>query len=371
MDSNPVLVSDEDYEAAARERLSASVYGYFAGAAEDEVTLRENRSAWDRVKVVPRVLVDVSRRSLATTVLGTPIRFPVMTAPCAFNALADPEGEKAVARAAAAVGTVQVLSTGAAFTIEEVAEAAAGPRWFQLYCVQSLELSLRLVGRAEAAGYSAIVLTVDVPILGRRDRDVRTGFELPEGMGWKSLEFEGAAGKAPVVGGGAYRTAAQMLASGGNWTQTLDWNFLEKLCAATKLPVLVKGVLSPADALLAVERGARGVVVSNHGGRQLDGSLATAEALAPVVDAVAGRAEVFVDGGIRRGSHVLKALALGARAVLIGRPYLWGLAARGEAGVVEVLTRFRDEFDVALALAGKNSPQEVDRSLLAPAGPPR
>lgn len=360
-----LLLNSDDYEAAARERLSPGAYAYFAGGSEDELTLRENRAAWERMILVPRVLVDVSRRDLSTTVLGTQVALPVLMAPCAMNALAHPDGELAVARAASSAGVLQVLSTASSRTLEEVAAASKGPRWFQLYCVRNSEVSLSLVRRAEESGYTAIVLTVDMTVLGTRERDLRTEFDLPDDMGWKNLEASGADAQAPRVHGASARQAGEEL-----WYQALDWDFLEQLCRFTSLPVLVKGVLSPLDAELAVERGARGIVVSNHGGRQLDGAISSARALPAVVDAVAGRAEVYVDGGIRRGSHVLKALALGARAVLVGRPYLWALAAGGESGVRQWLDRFRGELDTALALAGLTSVTGIPRSILTSSGRP-
>ncbi len=364
MTTPPVLLNSDDYEDEARARLSPGAYGYFAGGSEDEITLRDNRAAWERMALLPRVLVDVSRRNLTTTVMGSPVAMPVLLAPCAMNALAHPDGELAVARAASATGVLQVLSTGSSRSIEEVAAVSTGPRWFQLYCIRDPEVSLSLVRRAEASGYSAIVLTVDMAVLGTRERDLRTGFELPDGITWKNLEAADAQALAPRVHGSP-------ASADETWYQALDWNFLEELCRFTALPVLVKGVLSPLDARLAVEHGARGIVVSNHGGRQLDGAISTARALPAVAEAVAGRAEVYVDGGIRRGSHVLKALALGARAALVGRPYLWALAAGGESGVGDWLERIRGEFDAAMALSGLTDTSQISASLLAPESRPR
>jgi 4-hydroxymandelate oxidase len=350
----------DDYERLAAEALPRMVYDYYAGGAEDELTVRENRAAWQRRALRPRVLVDVSTRDLSTTVLGQAVSCPILTAPCAFNALAHPDGELAVARATAARGMLQVVSTAATYSVEDVAEAAPdGLRWFQLYCYKDRGVTRALVERAAAAGYRALCLTVDAPFVGRRERDMRNRFGLPPGLRWKNLEPYGFDQMGQTGDGSALVKYIETI-----WDAGVTWDSVDWLRSLTSLPVVIKGVLTPEDADRAAERDVDGIVVSNHGGRQLDGAIATADALADIADAVGQRAEVFVDGGIRRGGDVLKALALGAKAVLIGRPYLWGLVLDGEAGVGRVLDLLRAELDLSLALAGYNSVQTVTRSLV-------
>ncbi len=352
----------QQYETAAREKLPQMVFDYIAGGADDEITLADNRRAWQRWRLRPRVLVDVSRRDLSTTVLGTPIALPVLTAPCAFNALTHPAGECAVARAVTAAGTIQIVSTAATYSLEEVAEAApAGLRWFQLYCYRDRGITRSLVDRAVAAGYRALCLTVDAPYVGRRERDLSNCFGLPPGLRWKNLEPAGFDRMdIPERGSALVQYIADI------WDAGLDWRAVEWLRSTSNLPLVIKGILTAEDTRRAIDSGVSGIVVSNHGGRQLDGTLATGDALAEVAEAAAGQVEIFVDGGIRRGSDVLKALALGARAVLIGRPYLWGLALGGEAGVAHVLELLRSEIDLNLALAGRPTIAQIDRTLVDP-----
>ncbi|MBI3461281.1 alpha-hydroxy-acid oxidizing protein, partial [Candidatus Acetothermia bacterium] len=286
--------------------------------------------------ILPRVLVDVSKRDTSTTVLGQKISFPVMVAPMALQKMAHPDGEIAAARAIGATGTIMILSTLASSTIEEVAAVATGSLWFQLY-FRDREMSKELVQRAEKTGFKAICLTVDVPELGRRERDVRNQFMLL-----------GAGGAAGQMGPDA----------------SLSWKDVDWLNSITKLPIVLKGIHRADDAIRAVEHRAAGIVVSNHGGRQLDTVPAGIEMLPEIAEAVAHQIEVYVDGGIRRGTDILKALALGARAVLLGRPVLWGLAVNGEAGARRVIELLRDEFDLAMALAGCPTVKEIDRSLV-------
>jgi 4-hydroxymandelate oxidase len=331
------LLNVSDYERAAEEKLDPAAFGYFAGGANDEWTLFENIEAFDRWVLRPRVLVDVSRVTAATSVLGTEVNFPVLVAPMAFQGLAHPDGEKAMARGAAAAGTVICLSTLSTVSIEEVADAAPhGARWFQLYWGPDRAQVQELLRRAEAAGYGAIVVTVDLPEVGRRERDLRTGFEAPVQLADVS-------------------------------DSSLTWRDLEWLRAHTSLPLLVKGVLTAEDAELACEAGVEGLVVSNHGGRQLDGVAATLDVLPEVAEAVGDRAQVLLDSGVRRGTDVVKALALGATAVLAGRAPLWGLAVGGADGVERVLGLLREELELALALCGCASPAEVTRAHVAPA----
>jgi isopentenyl diphosphate isomerase/L-lactate dehydrogenase-like FMN-dependent dehydrogenase len=297
------------------------------------------------------MLVDVSEVTTATSVLGTDSSMPLLVAPTAFQRMAHPEGELAMARGAAAAGTVMCLSTLATATIEDVAEASGGgARWFQLYWSKDRGIVRDLLDRAAAARYSALLFTVDLPELGRRERDLRTGFEIPEEI--------------PVP---IFLSLAESMSAVSptdiNWAvdKSLTWRDLEWLRSATELPFLVKGILTAEDARLAVESGAHGVVVSNHGGRQLDGVAAALDALPEVVDAVGDRAVVLMDSGVRRGTDVVKALALGAQAVLAGRAALWGLAVGGADGVERVLELLREEIALALALCGCASPSSVTR----------
>jgi isopentenyl diphosphate isomerase/L-lactate dehydrogenase-like FMN-dependent dehydrogenase len=333
-----------DYERLAAERLEPGAHGYYAGGAGDEVTLRDNVDAYGRWQLRPRVLVDVAACTTATTVLGHDVSMPLLVAPVAFQRVAHADGEVGMARAAHAVGTLMCLSTLATSTPAQVAETGVS-RWFQLYVFRDLGVTNDLVARARDAGFTALVLTVDTPVLGRRERDHRTGFAIPEEIAVASL---GQGGMTPAE-------------AFGLMSESVSWHDVERLAAESGLPVLVKGVLTGEDALLACEHGAAGIVVSNHGGRQLDGVSATIDALPEVVEAVGGRVEVLVDGGIRRGGDVVKALALGARAVLAGRAPLWGLAAGGEAGARHVLELLRDEILLALKLVGCASPGDVSR----------
>jgi len=338
------LVNVWDYQAEAEKRLDAGAYGYYAGGAGDEVTLRDNVAAFGRWQLRPRVLVDVGGCTTVTTVLGEQLSMPLVVAPVAFQRVAHPDGEVGMANAAAAAGTVMCLSTMATATPAEVAATGAS-RWFQLYVFRDEAVTRELVAQARDSGFTALVLTVDTPVLGRRERDRRTGFTIPESITIPSL---GGGGLTPV------ETFALV-------SPSITWRDVEHLAAEAELPVLVKGVLTAEDARLACEHGAAGIVVSNHGGRQLDGVAATIDALPEVVDAVAGRTEVLLDGGIRRGADVVKALALGARAVLAGRAPLWGLAVAGEQGARAVLELLRDEIHLALQLVGCASPAEVTR----------
>jgi 4-hydroxymandelate oxidase len=347
----------DDFEESARELLPPMVFDYYAGGSGDEWTLRENRRAFDRWIIRPRVLVDASDMDLRTRVLGQAVPFPILLAPTAFQRMAHDEGELATARAAASLGALMVVSTIATVSLEEIAHTGVA-RWFQLYVLKDRDLTAELVKRADAAGYSALVLTVDAPLLGRRLRDERNAFTLPPGIGLANLEGTGL----PVVAGSGLSSFFL-----DRHDPTLNWESVAWLRSLSSLPLVLKGVLTAEDARLAVEAGADAVVVSNHGGRQLDGAPATMDVLPEVVEAVSGRTEVLVDGGVRRGTDVLKALALGARAVLVGRPYLWGLAVDGEAGVRRVLEILRDELTLAMALAGQPSVGGIDRSLVASA----
>jgi isopentenyl diphosphate isomerase/L-lactate dehydrogenase-like FMN-dependent dehydrogenase len=346
------LVNVADFERAAEERLEPGVAGYFFGGAGDELTLRENVSAWGRWRLRPRMLAGLSSWETGAEVLGAEVSMPVLVAPVAYQGLVDPEGEAAMARAAAAVGTVMCLSTLATMRPRPVAEAApGGRRWFQLYCFQDEAVTRALVEEACECGYEALVVTVDAPRGGNRERDRRTGFRIPAELGVPNVEAALGSGRAITI-----EETFELM------EPALSWDYLADLVSDCRVPVLVKGVLTAEDAALAVEHGAAGVVVSNHGGRQLDRCLATADALPEVVDAVEGRAPVLVDGGIRRGVDVAIALALGADAALVGRPALWGLAAGGEEGARCVLELLREELELTLALCGCASPAELSRA---------
>ena len=344
-----------DFEALARTRLTPGVFDFLAGGAEDERTVADNRDAFARFVLCPRVLVDVANVNAAIEILGISLGFPLILAPTALNQLADPEGERAAARAAAASGTLLVVSTNASITLEEVAAAARGPLWFQLYVHTNRALTISLIRRAEASGYRALMLTVDTPRLGRRERDLRTGFTLPPHITTANL-------RPPSGDESSALPYHQEVAN--QFDPALDWRILDWIRSHTALPIIVKGVLSAADAARATDAGAAAIVVSNHGGRQLDGAIATLDALPPIVDAVAGRIPVLLDGGIRRGTDVVKALALGAQAVMIGRPYLWALAAAGENGVIRLLEMLRGEIESAMALCGCPEVKAIDRSLV-------
>jgi 4-hydroxymandelate oxidase len=355
------LINLFDYEREAERRIPPAAWGYISGGANDEVTLGANRTAFDRIVVRYRTMVDVTSRDLRTTVLGTPVSMPVLVAPTAMQKLAHPAGECATARAARAAGTLMVTSTTATTALREVLSASPGPMWFQLYLYQDRGKSRALIEEAVAAGYTAVVLTVDAPLLGRRERDIRSGFTLPKGMTIANAAIAGM----EVVPEADEHASGLMLHFRSLHDPALTPKDIAWVREVSGLPVVVKGIVRGDDAARAVEHGAEGIVVSNHGGRQLDSSIPSIIALPEVVEAVGNRAEVYVDGGIRRGTDVLKALALGARAVLVGRPVLWGLAVDGEAGVHSVLELLREELDLAMALAGARNVGEITRDLVA------
>lgn len=330
-----------DYERLARERMDVAAWTYVASGADDEVTLRLERAAFDRLRLIPRVLRGVESADLRTTVLGTSVSAPILIAPTGVHGFAHPEGEVLTARAAGEVGTLMVLSTVSTRSLEDVATAATGPLWFQLYAYRGArKFTVKLVRRAERAGYGAIVLTVDSPRWGRKDRFLRVEHELLPGTYSTSIGDE--------------------LGEENLMPAALSWEDVAWLRSVTDLPVVLKGILHPEDAALAVEHGAAGIVVSTHGGRQLDGIPASVEVLPAVAEAVRGRAEVYLDGGVRRGTDVVKALALGARAVFVGRPVIWGLAANGADGARHVLELLRDELELAMVLAGQPGVEGID-----------
>lgn len=350
-----------EYGSLATQHLSQMALDYYASGAWDEITLQDNRTAYQRYKLRPRMLVNVSQRNLTTKILGQHIKMPILIAPMAFQCLAHPEGELATARVAANLGTIMVLSTMSTKSLEDVALAPNVPKnfWFQLYVHRDRALTRALVERAEAAGYQALCLTVDAPILGRRERDRRNKFTLPSDMelanltSMANLEIPQTEDES-----GLFAYFANQL------DPALTWGDIDWLQSLTSLPIVVKGILRGDDAIRAVEHGAKGIIVSNHGGRQLDGAIATLDALPEVVAAVGHQVDVLMDGGIRRGTDILKALALGAKAVLIGRPVLWGLAVDGEAGVHHLLELLCDELEVAMALSGCAKIENIDASLV-------
>jgi 4-hydroxymandelate oxidase len=349
------------WEADARAHLAAMTADYYAGGARDEATLAANRAGWARWALRHRILTDVSRVDPSTTAAGLPLAFPVMAAPTAFHGLAHPEGERATARGVAAAGTAMILSTLSTAPVEEVAAAAGGAVLFQLYVYKDRGATDAIVDRVRAAGCRALVLTADAPVLGTRFRDVRNGFHLPAGLSLPNAAPSGRDLGSVTGGSGLARYVAEQL------DPTLGWADLERFLARAGLPVWLKGVVRGEDAARAAAMGVAGLVVSNHGGRQLDHGVATARALPEVVDAVGGRVPVWVDGGVRRGADVARALALGASGVLVGRPVLWGLALEGADGVRAVLGLLRDELTEAMRLMGAPSLAALTRDLVTEA----
>jgi 4-hydroxymandelate oxidase len=340
----PINLSD--YEKLAEERVEPGAWDYYQGGSDDEITLRGCRAAFQRIRLRPRMLVDVRSIDMNTTVLGTPISLPVLVAPTAFHCLAHPDGECATALGTGRSDTIMIASSFSNRSLEEIAQVATKPLWFQLYSYRDLQSTEKVVQRAEAAGYKAIVLTADLPRLSNRERDIRSKFVLPSHLfiaNYKDVEKDDDYIPVPTY---------------------LTWDAIDWLRGLTTLPIVVKGLLTAEDALIALERGVDAIVVSNHGGRQLDGAIPSIEALPEIIEAVNGRCEVYVDGGIRRGTDILKALALGARAVLVGRPAIWGLAVNGADGVHHVLEILRSELELAMALSGCPSLEHISRSLV-------
>jgi isopentenyl diphosphate isomerase/L-lactate dehydrogenase-like FMN-dependent dehydrogenase len=340
----PINLSD--YEKLAEERIEPGAWDFYQGGSDDEVTLRECRAALQRIKLRPRMLVDVSSIDMHTTVLGTPISMPILVAPTAYHCLAHPEGECATALGTGLSDTIMIASSFSNRSLEEIAAVATKPLWFQLYSYRDLQSTGKVVQRAEAAGYKALVLTADIPRLGNRERDIRSKFVLPSHLfiaNFKDVEKDDDYIPVPTY---------------------FTWDAIDWLRSLSTLPIVVKGILTAEDALIALERGADAIAVSNHGGRQLDGEISSIEALPEIVEAVDGRCEVYVDGGIRRGTDIIKALALGARAVFVGRPAIWGLAVNGAQGVHSVLDILRTELELDMALCGCPSLDSITRSMV-------
>ena len=344
-----------ELERLAAEKLDPGAHGYFAGGAGDERTLRRNTEAFEGWELRPRVLVDVSEISTRATVLGAQLEMPILVAPVAFQLLAHPDGEAGMARAAAAARTVFCLSSLTSTRPAEVAEAAPeGRRWMQVYLFRDRGVTRAMVEEAAESGYEALLLTVDAPYAGRRERDLRSGFQVPAEI--RAPAIEGAVGHRSLTTAEVFELV----------DPSITWKDLEQLCSDFDLPILVKGLITGEDAALAVEHGAAGVVVSNHGGRQLDNAPATIDALPEVVEAVDGRISILLDGGVRRGTDVAVALAIGAEAVLVGRPALWGLAVDGEAGARRALEILAEELRLALALLGAPDPSALTEDHVQP-----
>jgi 4-hydroxymandelate oxidase len=367
MDSKPLspltdipahVAAVTDYEALARERLTASEWAYISGGAADELTLAENTAAFARLRLKQRVLVDLAGASTKVELLGDTLEYPVLLAPVAYHKLATPEGELATVLAASAMQAGMVVSTQASSTLEDIASGARTPLWFQLYIQPDRAFTKSLVHRAEAAGYRALVVTVDAPVNGIRNREQRAGFGLPPGVDAVNLRGMHTMATQTVRPGASALFGGPLLASAPTW-KDVEW-----LIGLTRLPVLIKGITTDTDAALAIECGAAGIIVSNHGGRTVDTLPATIDALPAVMATVRDRVPVLLDGGIRRGTDVFKALALGATATLIGRPYVYALAAAGASGVAHVLHMLRTELEVAMALTGCRTLADIDARAL-------
>ncbi|PZC48691.1 MAG: 4-hydroxymandelate oxidase [Chloroflexi bacterium] len=348
-----------DFECLARERMTAVDFDYVAGGATDEVTLRRTRLAYKAVALRPRVLVGIESVDLSTTVLGTPVALPVMLAPCGNHSMAHPEGELASARAAGSMGALMIAGSHASYTLEDVAAAATGPLWFQTYFFGDRGLTLSLIRRAEEAGYKAICLTLDSFWPSKRERNIRNGFQ-HKGLGANYTNASQQDHSKVEQGQASGQTARAIVDAKATW-KDIQW-----LKSETELPLVAKGIMTAEDAALCAQHGIEGLIVSNHGARNVDNTLATIEVLPEIVEACQGKLEVFVDGGIRRGADVVKALALGAKAVLIGRPIFWGLAADGEEGLHRILEILKEEMEITLALCGRPTIGSIDASLVTP-----
>lgn len=347
------ILSLPELEKLAQSHMSAMAWAYVSGGAADELTLHANCHDWQRIRLNQTVLVDVSQLDLKTELLGQQFDLPVLLAPTAFHRLCHPQAELAAVDGSNRAGAGMILSTNSTEAVEEVARAAQYPLWFQLYSQRDRGLTRHLVARAEAAGCKAICVTVDAPVSGARDRERRANFKLPPGFRLPNLSFDAISNR--PIHGGIYNELLD---------PELSWKDIEWLRSIVNVPLLLKGILNPEDAHCAAEAGVAGLIVSNHGARNLDTLPSTAQALPRVAEKVQGKVALLVDGGIRRGTDVLKALALGANAVLIGRPYLYGLAIAGAEGVAHVVNILRNELLMAMALTGRTSIAQIDRSAL-------
>lgn len=351
------ILDIEEFEYYAQSKLPESITAFFSRGAGHEITLEENVSAFDRIKLLPRVLRNVEKRSLATTVLNQPIDFPLLIAPMAFQRLAHSEGEVAVAKAAQDHNLIMTVSTLSTYSLEEIAANSTCPLWFQLYIYKDREITKSLVQLAEACGYQGIVLTVDAPIYGKRIKELQTPLTLPLEFEIKNLIAAGL----PLKDIPSSKLASYLASL---LDPSLNWNDITWLQSLTSLPIILKGIMSPKDMQIAIANSVEAVIISNHGGRQLDTSLSSIETLKLMKGLGDGKIEIILDGGIRKGIDILKALALGARAVMVGRPILWGLAVGGEEGVKRVLTILKAELDLAMALCGYSSLHQINEEVL-------
>lgn len=362
--AGPAPLNVAEYEKYAKDNLPRNAHGYYASGSNDMITLRENRAAYSRLRILPKVLIDVTKVDTETTVLGEKVSSPICVAPTAMQKMAHPDGECATSRAAARHNTLMTLSSWSTIPLEEVAEAAPGAyRWFQLYVYKDRAVTLDLIKRAERAGYKAFAVTVDTPVLGRREADIRNKFSLPKHLTMGNFTAVGgdhASGtkSAGSTGSGLASYVASLI------DKSLSWKDIAWLRKNTTLKIVVKGVMTVEDALISVKNGVDGIWVSNHGARQLDTTPATIEVLADICKAVGTRCEVYLDGGITRGTDVIKAVALGARAVFLGRPILWGLTHSGEDGVYNVLKLLNDEFVLAMQLTGAVKISDLKPSII-------
>ncbi len=349
----PTLINIFDYEKAAYHFMPDGLYDFVSGGALDEMTLRNNHEAFNRLKIQYRVLQSATQPSLTTTILDKTIDLPIILAPTGSQKLTHPEGELAVRRAADQANTIMTVATTSTYSMEAICNAGSSPIWFQLYLFKDNGLNEEIVARAETSGFQAIALTVDAPVFGKRERDIRNSYTLPPGLEYENL---------PMAGESGGRDVSSFMNE--NWKRSIGWSDVEWLAKRTKLPVFVKGISHPRDAHLSIEHGANGIWVSNHGGRQLDSAPATIEVLPTIARMVAQRVPIILDGGIRRGLDVLKALALGATAVAIGRPMLWGLAVAGQKGVNQILTILKEELENGMTLCGISSIQDITKELI-------
>jgi len=351
------ILNLQQFEPAAKKILSPMAYAYFSGGACDEITLRENRTCWDKIKLWPRVLRGVNDPDLTSRLFGNKVTLPFLPAPVAMLKLAYPDGESALVRATNLANIPCIASTMATTKLEDIAKESKGYRYFQLYCFKDKGLTKALIQRAEAAGYQGLIVTVDAQILGKREADTLHKFHLPPGLKLENLDDSLNGIMQQAEGSGAERISAR-------FDTHLNWNSMEAILTQTKLPWGLKGILHPDDAKIAADLGAHAIFISNHGGRQLDG-VPTALDVLPLIDkAVQGRAEIFMDGGIFRGTDILKAIALGANGVLIGKPFVYALAVAGEAGVSHLFHILLEELKLAMCLLGCQSLSDLDQSFL-------
>ena len=371
----------EDYRGLAHKRLPRAVIDFIEGGAEDEITISRNRAGFENIHIIPRILTDVSVRNISTTILGTPVSSPIVLCPVGLATLAHPMGEVAAGIAAANKGIISTYSSSSSWNLEDIAAASSGVKWFQLYIWKDRKLTAEIVERARKAGYTALVLTVDVPISARRERDLRNGFTIPprprlnqmgdlfQHFGWFYAQLKSEISGHKMSMGNftpenvGMRTRLKMLEVVNElFDPSITWKDVAWLKSIWKGPVVIKGVMRPEDAKLAVKAGADAIWISNHGGRQLDGVSGTIEVLPEIVNAVKGKAEIYLDGGVRRGSDIVKAIALGANACMIGRPYMYGLAANGAAGVESIIKILEIEMDATMALMGRPTIASLDSS---------